>query len=77
MSEHELRYEITPEPDDDELVAILEVVRGLIEPSRDEQTQSMRTSNWGWNARQEGLRPPEWGLQRASWATGQQRNGAR
>ena len=64
----DIRLTVTPEPTDEELLAILQALRSLepdeVEPEEHGQTRS----SWQEISRQEGLRARNWPAQVRSWA---------
>ena len=70
MSEWRPRLEIDPDPSDEELVAILAAVRGILEADgRPAVVPALPDrENWRRAARREGLRPGDWPYQLRGWA---------
>lgn len=64
-----VRLEIEPEPSDEELVAIMQVLRELQEADS-AAAETGPASNWERIARREALRPAEWPTQRLEWSAG-------
>ena len=62
-----LRLSVSPDPTDDELLAILQALR-MLESKHDEQSESIARSEWQEIARHEGLRVRNWPAQVRGWA---------
>ena len=62
-----LTLEIHPEPDSDELVAILAMVRARLEAREDSRPVTHGRPAWEITALREGLRSPIWPLQAREW----------
>ena len=68
QSRDDIRLTVTPEPTDDELLAILQALRSLgLEASEPEGYGQIRSA-WQEISRQEGTRVRNWPTQVRSWA---------